>query len=223
MRITLVIIILVLVIICIWSISRKDYFEKEIEITLAQMAKIANNGDLLFLSGSSPSEKFCKKVISSPFTHVGILFREKHPETGEDILYIFDSDIGQSSKEGVRIMPLKQKLIKYKGYKIGGLKRLIILDKLSRPTTQNILDIVPKYLDKKFDSKLFWRWIGIINNSEGVFCSELTALILQDLKILEPNKPASSYSPKDFENNNLDLTKGYSYGNTLLFSFDHKD
>ncbi|MDB4769342.1 hypothetical protein OAG24_00105 [bacterium] len=222
-KIFILIIVIVLILIIFWIISRSTEI-KTGDISLSELAKIADNGDLIFLSGSTVSEKFCKKLINSPFSHVGFLFRELHPETGENILYIWDSDIGQKCKEGTRVMPLKQKLIQYKGQKVGGFKQL----NGKRPELKDILDIIPLHLSKNFDSKFLWSWITSYSphqnsNKKNVFCSELIASTLQNLGIMKDIYPAASYHPGDFlEEKNLYLQDGYSYGKMSIFSFDHK-
>ena len=82
-----------------------------------------DNGDIILLAGDTPGEKTCRWCTGSIFSHVGFLFREIHPETKEDILYITDCDIGQGTKEGSRVMVLSDKLKRYKGFKIGAIKK----------------------------------------------------------------------------------------------------
>ncbi len=112
--------------------------------------KYADNGDIILMSGDTRGDRICKWFSNTIFSHVGILFRENHPKTGENVLYIWDCDIGQRSREGPRVMRLDNKLKYYKGFKIAGWKKLITLNfpfrtDASRPRLERILKIVSEY------------------------------------------------------------------------------
>ena len=187
----------------------------------------AGNGDLIFLSGNTKGEKTCKWCTNTMYSHVGFLFRENHPDTGEDLLYIWDSDLGQKTKEGPRVMLLKDKLKKYKGSKYISWKKF----KGERPDTEDILKIVNKYGKLKFDDKILSWWVSndntvsnflykLIKNNNEVFCSELIAMTLQDLNILDRTKKSAWYSPGDFVTYKIQgLTNGNSYSSVYMADF----
>lgn len=194
-------------------------------ITVQDVLDQSNNGDLIFFSGNTSGEKTCKYFTDTIFSHVGFLFREIHPDTGEDIAYIFDCDLGQGTKDGVRVLPLRDKLLRYKGEHTGAFKKLIHGNK-QRPNLINILDLVGKYSSIDFDDKIATWWFSNISwiyrkikNEKTMFCSELVALIYQDLGILKRKHVPAWYSPGDFHNHRLDLEEGYSLGETKYFEF----
>jgi hypothetical protein len=156
------------------------------------------------------------------FSHVGFLFRENHPESGEDIVYILDCDVGQGTHEGVRVMRLIDKLHRYKGYRVAAIKKLIG----PRPTLQSILDLILRYQKIEFDHRIATWWFSNISflyravkNPKTMFCSEFVSQIYQDLNILRKSKMAASYHPGDFHRGRLELISGYSLGATDFFRF----
>ena len=189
----------------------------------------AENGDLILMSGNTYGEKVCKWFSNSIFSHVGFLFRENHPETKEDILYIWDADIGQKARDGPRVMKFEDKLTIYKGFRIGAWKKLIVSENRKRPSLKDILKIIPRYSNKEFDDLMMTWFIplymntihSIVNDNSKVFCSELIASTLQDLNILKENRRPTSYCPEDFfrSNINTDLEKGYTYSDPKFFKF----
>jgi len=183
----------------------------------------AGNGDLIFLSGNTKGEKTCKWCTNSIYSHVGILFREIHEKTGENILYIWDSDLGQKTKDGPRVMKLADKLKLYKG------DRYLAWRKLSnKPTTKDILKVINKYSNLKFDDNMVSWFFGnkqntiydIVKDRNTVFCSELTAMTLQYLDILDKSKNAIWYSPGEFAKYNVEgLKSKYSYSAKYFSKF----
>ena len=172
-------------------------------VKLDYMLKNANNGDLVFLSGNTKGEKTCKWCTNTIYSHIGVLFREIHPDTGEDTLYIWDSDLGQKTKDGPRVAKFTDKIEKYKGDKY------IMWRKLTgkRPDLDEILNIISIYSHKEFDNKILTWWVSdnilsplyrLIKDDNMVFCSELVAMTLQDLNILDKTKKPSWFSPGSF-------------------------
>lgn len=199
---------------------------KEIEWTSYEnFLEKADNGDLILLSGDSKGERTCRWAVGCVFSHVGIIFREK--EDSVDKLYIWEADIGQKSKAGPRIIRLEDKLERYKGFRVAGWTPL----KGSRPSTKDILNLVPKYVHKKLDNwMLIWllpNWSifnGMKKDRKTVFCGELIADSLQDLGILDRTRPAANYSPRDFhiDSNNSkpkELFPKYEYTKTIFINF----
>lgn len=188
----------------------------------------AENGDIILLSGDTSGERTCRWCTNTIFSHVGFLFREIHPETGVDTLYVFDCDLGQGTKEGVRVQKLEDKLHRYKGFRKGAFKKLLVRG--DRPHLSDILELVGKYSPIEFDEYIFTWWFANmpsihskIKNPKTMFCSELVAKVYQDLHILKKNRVPSSYHPGDFHLRRLDLEEGYSLGETQFFDFEQQE
>lgn len=166
----------------------------------SKFLKKANNGDLVLFSGDTRGERTCRWASGSPFSHVGIVFREFLD--GKNILYIWEADVGQGSRKGPRIMKLEDKIAKYKGFKILG---WTALKEELRPSREAILALVPDYRRYTLDN-LMLVWVLsklglsklLSRRRDSVFCSELVALSLQRLKILEGSLDPQRYSPGDF-------------------------
>ena len=179
----------------------------------------ADTGDLVFMSGNSRGERVCKWFSDSPFSHVSLVIKEEvfsENSSSESELYLWETDLGQKTKDGPRIIKLKDKLELYKGDKIVGWKSLSS-SLLPRPTSEKIMEVVKEYKSLDFDDTMI-RWIlgRLASQSDKVvFCSELIALTLQHPKIniLNDDIPAHSYSPGSFEKKSINqsLKKGYSY------------
>lgn len=90
------------------------------------------NGDLIFFSGSSPSENMIKWYTSSKFSHVAMCVIEDEQPKNNNIsksknVFIVEADIGQGSKKGVRIIPFLKKIKRYSGIdKIFGWRKMNI-------------------------------------------------------------------------------------------------
>lgn len=186
----------------------------------------AENGDIILMSGGTPGEKTCKFCTRSIFSHVGILFWEKHPVTKEDILYIFDCDLGQGMKDGVRVMPLLDKLHRYKGMRFGALIKL----QGKRPTRDDFVRLIPQYISTDFDHKIATWWFAsisplhkLVKNPKKMFCSELVASIYQDLGIVKKDRNPSFYSPRNFHKSELNFEKGYSLSDCTFFEFQKEE
>ena len=192
-------------------------------IRYEDLVEIVSNGDFILLSGNTRGEKMCRFIPDSIFSHVGILFKEYDKKTKTEEIYILDSDLGQGYKEGVRVSHLKTKLERYKGFRIGAIKKL---NGKNRPDTLDILKLFEKYKNHDFDHVILtWFTANYPNihkyfkNENRVFCGEFIALILQDLNILKRNKLPSWYVPGDFYTNKIDLESGYSCGTSYFFLF----
>jgi len=182
------------------------------------------NGDLIFFCGDTPGERTCRWCTNTMFSHVGMLFKERNPESGEDVIYVWESDLGQKTKDGPRLIRLDDKLKKYHGQNYFMWRKL----KSNNPSTENIMKVVEKYKSYKFDDKMLSWWVsypflGFIHDSikdeKKVFCSELIALTMQSehINMLHTEKDktyiASSYSPKNFAEFPIKGIKdSFSYG-----------
>ena len=226
--------ILILVLVIVGGLLWAYFGARDIEVHLSQNPNLpqatlkefydkADNGDLILLAGDTRGERSCKWATGSVFSHVGMLFRESHPDTKEDVLYIWEADIGQGSRKGPRVMFLKDKLQRYKGLKVFGWRQLIG----PRPLTERILELVPRYSKMTLDSQM-WPWILSSSlplsrwskNSKKVFCSELLTMTLQDLKMLDPKETPHRYSPQDFHQTEvLGLLPQWNYSKTTFVRF----
>ena len=214
----------------LFSPSLENYIstneDKISHITLDDVMKNVENGDIILFSGTTFGEKSCKWFTESVFSHIGFLFREIHPQTKEDIIYIFECDLGQGCKEGVRIISLIDKLDRYKGCRTAAIKKLIVSDEKKRPENHKIMDLVNKYESVNFDNKIITWWVSnypvlynFFKNPQTMFCSELVSKIYQDFGIIKKYRPASSYHPGDYHFNKLDFEDGYFLGETQIFNF----
>jgi hypothetical protein len=173
----------------------------------------ADNGDLLFMAGDTYGERTCRYFTKSVYSHVGMLFREIDPENDKSMLYIWESDLGQGSKDGPRILKLSDKLKRYHGFPYVMWRRM----ESNRPSTQNIMNVVEKYKDYNFDNNML-SWMmndSMIYNmikNDGIFCSELIALTMQHINMLEKDKKATWYSPQSFVEGISGLKKDFFYG-----------
>lgn len=176
-----------------------------------------SNGDLILLSGGSHGEAICKWFCGSPFSHVGMVFKEG------DTLFFLECDLGQQRKSGVRVIPLKEKLARYQGQTIAGYKRLLCHNGVLRPSIKDIMDVVNSTLHVKQDN-LMLTWLfgnsalsASIKRETHMFCSEFIAHIMIELKIIDDRRPAYTYSPGDFDLSRLPYKNGYSYSVTEYF------
>lgn len=185
----------------------------------------ANNGDLLFFCGDTRGERVCRWCTSSMFSHVAILFREIHPETQENVVYVWEADVGHKSKRGPRVMRLEDKLKYYHGSKYTFWRALSVND-VERPTTESILNVVEKYKHLEFDDSMMSYYFSNtvlfnpMKNRTTVFCSELVAMTLQDLGVLNTVHRPVYYSPGTFSLTVPGLTKGYAYGSGTYIHYD---
>ncbi len=201
----------------IYHYCKPPYIEKSdiSSLSLDRFLDKVGNGDLLLLSGSTKGEKSCKWATGSVFSHVGFLFREVNPD-GNNIVYIWEADVGQGSRNGPRVMALEDKLARYHGHKVLGWRQL----SGPRPSLKEILKLVPKYSKKTLDTEM-WSWVlnGFVKDDKKVFCSELTAMTLQDLKILDSKELPCGYSPQNFHEKLRGLKSQYNYSKTIFIRF----
>lgn len=189
-------------------------------ITEEEVFSQAKTGDLLFLSGNTKGENVCKWFTKSIFSHVGLIFKEED-FSGESILYIIDCDLGQKAKDGVRVMKLKDKLERYKGYRIGGYKKI----KGADLNQECVLSSVEKYKKVDFDHKILTWWVSeipkireIVKNKNTMFCSEFIAEIFMECGVMDRKSKAYSFSPENF-NKMSKISDTHSFEETRFFEF----
>ncbi len=191
-------------------------------VTLSDILDTLQNGDLVFLSGTSSGEKSCKWFSGSHFSHVGIILVEYDEPKAEYVRYILECDVGQQTKDGVRIMLLQKKIQNYKGEKYGAIRRIT-----TNPKTQDMLLFLEKYKNYDLDHDMIcWMFSGcrvlhnLVKPKRKLFCSELVATCLMDLGLMKRTKLPAWYSPATFEKASIkaDLL-GVDYGELEYFKF----
>lgn len=159
-------------------------------------------GDLVFMSGSSWSEKTIQTVSDSPFSHVGMIVVEVGPPENEGgpvsdrKVFIWESDVSGSQKRGPRMVRLETKLAEWPGSKE------VYVRKLAVEPDEVPLEHLARLVGKTFDSSMLswlvpdWEfWVGLTKSPESWFCSELIAHTLSKMGLDVPGKP-NSYSPR---------------------------
>lgn len=167
----------------------------------ATSLKKFDTGDLIFFSGNNPIEIAIKFFTGCNMTHVGLIIKEN------DILYVWESDIGQKHREGPRIITLDDKLKYWHGFHNIAWKKYIPEDSVTgiskRPSANQVLRIVDKYVNLPFNDNLY-EWFFNLNSNknnipESLFCSSLVAITLIELGILNKKMhPITWWSPAQF-------------------------
>lgn len=178
--------------------------------------KEANNGDILFLCGTTYTENILKYLGDCIFSHIGIIVRE------DDDVYVWDCDMGQGYKDGVRVMLLEDKLKRFKGEKIGCIKKL----RGAPLSKKRINDVLHETLNITFYNGV-WKWLmaDVISpreNEKEMFCSEFVAYVFQTLKVL-PGKDSPyfkvpyAFTPEDFFKGKVRYIDPYFHGENTFF------
>lgn len=193
-----------------------EYLNFENITNVEDILNNSKNGDLLFLSGSTHGEKAIRWYHSSQWSHCSFIFRDVDENTGKDIAYIFESDLGQGSKDGPRVMRLKDKLDRWKGENIiawkkynGDIKTYDIL-KIATFYHINNYDFDNKMYSWFFSSNPNSFFYKYVKDEKKVFCSELVADVLQKLGIISKDHTPSWYTPKDIFEYPFKYPKNYS-------------
>jgi hypothetical protein len=184
-----------------------------------------NNGDLIFFCGDTRGERSCRWFTGSIYSHVGMLFNEEHPQTGENVIYVWEADVGHSSKRGPRVIELINKLKRYHGFPYFMIKKLV----KGKVLLESILRVVDEYKNYEFDDSMISWWLSgyeylhsFVKKDNEVFCSELIAMTMQSLhiKMMNTTKLPSWYSPGTFALDHVvGLSQLYSYGQRSFFDF----
>jgi len=175
-----------------------------------------DNCDLIFFSGTTLGENMFKWFGDCIFSHVGIISKENGK------VYIIECDMGQQSKNGVRVILLEDKLNRYKGERIACIKKLY-----GEKIPIENMNIINDYLNTTFHINVI-RWLFADyyispKNEKSMFCSEFVSVILQRLKIIknynEKGKMPYWYSPGDYFKNKVIMHDNYFYGENIFFRF----
>lgn len=192
------------------------------KINLEDFKKKLKTGDLLFFSENHFNHNAIKFYTNSYFSHVAIVVKgTTEEEISQNKIFLIEADTGGEYKSGTRILPLEKKL-KNKD------NLTIIVGYLSiqdQNFSENlILEIFDKYHNLKMDNSMIsWIVSGIpflhskIKDPEKIFCSELIAKILIDLKILDSENLPTYYSPQKL----IDvLVKNKKYENLEIYDIE---
>lgn len=184
---------------------------KRLTSPVDDMLKNGKTLDLVFFSGNTPGERFCKWLMDSPFSHVGLLVRLD----GE--LYIWDSDLGQRLKDGPRFGKLNDKLERYKGSKVIGWLPY------EGPSVkeEDVMNIIMKHINSGFNyGMISWALCRLFptykHPKDMLFCGELVTITLQELGLVDKNLNHSLFDPGHYFNKQVPLLSG-SYGNMRYF------
>ena len=214
------------------SYNLKSYIAKNKDTlkwsSLENVLECVDNGDLIFMAGDTRGERICRWCTGSMFSHVGMLFREKN-SNDEDVVYIWEADLGQSTKDGPRVIKLTDKLNKYKGFRYFAYRSLNIIPGCStkRPKLEDILSIINEYGTYDFDDTMMKWWVSekfkfllpLFKDTNKVFCSELIALTMQRLGMIDDNKIPEWYSPESFVSYVSGLKFQYNYSPMTYVEF----
>ncbi len=199
---------------------------------LDDLVNTADNGDLIFLAGDTFSERSIRRYHGSFYSHCCIIFRDKDESVegkGEIVPYVFESDMGQGYRDGPRVMRLTDKLSRWKGLKYGLWKRYSPLK--DRPSSEDIRRVAQNFLKYNFDkSMVSWIFSGYPESAlflyfkppKTLFCSELVALALQNLGIIEKDHSPTWYTPENFASGKGVVLKRGSYNEARYFKMPTK-
>jgi Marseillevirus putative peptidoglycan peptidase len=143
---------------------------------------------MLFSSAVTTGEKLIRGTTRSIFSHVALVLRDQGK------LYLWEADMGQGYRSGPRVIPLEVKLQRYKGEKVAALRHL-----REPKTYEQVQPTISKYISYTMDEVMLpWFLKYRSPASKQIFCSELVAKTLQELRILPLAKNACEFSPHDF-------------------------
>jgi hypothetical protein len=171
---------------------------------------------VLVLQKIGLEEKF-KKDKTYKYSHVSIIVDEpwtKEKVSLESARYPF------TDWDGVRIVPLKKRLMNYKG--------TFVLYKLNKELNDDqknkIKEFYEKHKHKKFERSALQMVKSAFDGPltrenkkdlSTIFCSELTAQVFINCGLLPQDKPSNEYTPSEFINSPLndgyELIKGISF------------
>lgn len=226
-KIEIIIISISLIIVIIYILIYFDIFNnfknlKNIKnIDLENFKNKLKTGDLLFFSENHFNHNAIKFYTNSYFSHVAIIVKgTTEEEISQNKIFLIEADTGGEYKSGTRILPLEKKL---KNNKIIGYLSI----KNQNLDSNQILEIFDKYQKLKMDKSMI-SWIvseipflhSKFKDHNNIFCSELIAKILIDLKILDSENLPTYYSPQKL----IDvLTKNKKYDKLKFYNIKNKN
>lgn len=123
-------------------------------------------GDLLFMSGDTYAEKMFKCFSECPYSHVAIVINNNNE------IHLFEADVGQGFRDGIRVIPLLTKIDRWRGRKEVAVRRYFGDLQIENEISKRILT------DRRDMDSLFLSCVfGIRSDKNIVFCSEMVAEI----------------------------------------------
>ena len=161
----------------------------------------ASTGDLILLSGTTYGEKLIKRLSGSCYSHVGLVLKQ------DGKVWLWEADLGQRHKDGPRLILLSEKLDRWTGSKVGGW--IPLSPGTTRPSPEKVLEIIYPHTTKEMDRKMT-KWLAAshpdswlyssMSEPNKVYCSELVAMTLMELGLLDTSHSPAWYSPQTFAN-----------------------
>lgn len=180
-------------------------------------------GDLILLSGKGMWEKAVQRATCCEWSHIGMVVRK--PGTSQSI-YLYEADMGQSYPDGVRLIPLSDKLSRYRGHRKGVWLSLSTQRDVPFKTLSRIIEEIGK---KGMKVRMF-EWLlssspssplfEAVRDEDTVYCSELIADVYMRLGILETGKHPSFYTTASFLSPPLPLRDGFSLKEPIYFEWE---
>jgi hypothetical protein len=143
-------------------------------------------GSILLFSGKSFAQAHLRALLSSYFDHSALLINSSEKEGRARV---WESDVGQNKNRGVRVIPLRKKLKRWKGY------RFFVLIQYTGPklNTHALTVHIQKYAGRPLEGckglfKFLFPPLGRVWD-EGKFCSELTYKALMDVGVAKIQDP----------------------------------
>lgn len=199
--------------------------------TYEEIRPTLKTGDLVFFSGKSKISALIKMVTRSSWSHIGMVYvmpydqNSVHGEqdNANNFVGLFESAksgkrwdrLTGTSRVGVRIVSLSNRIQTYSGSKIG-IRRLEHF-KDTGPDYTELQELKNELRGRKYEQstlELFNAvmdiWEPLDGNEEdlsSIFCSELVAEAYQRMGLLENEPPSNEYTPADFTRS-IKLEKG---------------
>lgn len=177
---------------------------------------LIRSGDILLWSDTPGIvSKVIQRATGSRYSHTGLILRTRK----EGVLFTFESTSQNLWKQGVQINLLSDRVYQTKGK--------LFVRQLNKPLSEEQEDLLwslrGKYMGRPYEASLVdlglaaigaHKWSGGTGDT-SIFCSELNAIILQELDIMSIIRDPASYVPFDFSperDSEAGYVNGYSYG-----------
>jgi hypothetical protein len=171
----------------------------------------AENGDILLLVGTSLKESTYSSITSTKYTHICMLFRDSDHITGEDRVYVLESGVGMSVKEGIRVLDFQYYLDRWRGNNRVLYGKFLLSTRSKqpflRPSTEDILRTASDNLDIMFDRTFSSYFFpdSVKTPRKEMFCSEAIVYVLQRLGLISDTILPWSLSPDDISRYSCNL------------------
>lgn len=176
--------------------------------------------DIVLFKGTGIVSNVICRVTNSHFSHVGLAVRLEQ----FDQLLVFESTTLSNVKDvktdtfikGVQLVPLSSRVATYEGE--------IWVQEVEGPRTnwmeRTLAGIIREYHGVPYEESKFEllaaavdRYPMFLNEPDcsSIFCSEIGAMVLQGVEIMEKGTSPNEFTPDDFDGK-LALTPNYSFG-----------